>query len=973
MNLIKVKKGLFSRYSTLTKAIQAAQEGDQILVEPGVYKEAVVLTKSVEIRAVGDGVIVECQDDDVFRVTAGQATIRGLTIRQLGGKNKCAVVVEAGRSLFEKCCMQSQSADGVLLLNAGTDPFFKNCTVSRNQEVGVKITQEAQGAFEDCRIFDNGASNVNIFNAADPLFVNCELFDSRGNGVWVRDGGLGRFQSCNIYANAQANVGLARQGNAWFENCQIHDGQKTCIYVYESGLGRFSSCAIYQSGGQYPNIQIEEKGNPTFEQCTISDPSGNGIVCKDEGIGRFIGCEIARSVGPNIGILTGANPVFEKCRIHSGQKNGVWVREGGSGKFVACDIYENASINVAVNLSGNPKFELCNMYHSQKDGILVKADGKGEFVNCRSFDNQGENIRIESSTTVVTNCLETEPPSIDKVLNELDAMIGLEGVKKQIRKTIQFIEFNKEVSQYGINAQDIKLAASHTVLSGNPGTGKTTVARLLGKLYAAIGLLPSGHVVAVNREKLVAQYIGQTAPKTKEWIEQASGGILFIDEAYELSNKGGKDFGPEAIAVILEEMENRRGEFIVVIAGYSKEIKQFLETNPGLKSRFNQEFSLEDYSPEEMRQIAFKLYQEKERTITPEGLNLLFQEFTHQWRKRDRFFANARSVRNLVELSLQQQADRCMAAPREQWNQTFLTTVTIEDIQAVLPKEAGNSYVLPIQEKELETALLSLDRLIGLPIVKSEIHKLVTLVRYYREEGKDIAALSPHTVLKGSPGTGKTEVARIIARIYAALGILERGDLVEVNRDKLIRAYAGESEKVTAQFIEQAMGGILFIDEAYQLTQYGPGDPGHKVVEVLLKYMEDRRGEFIVIAAGYCAQMEQFLDSNDGLRRRFVRQLEFEDYTPDELMEISSELLSKNEYFLEDTAYKALKTYFSLAYQNRDRSFGNAGFARNVITETIKNVDYRVAMVPKEKRTPEFSRKILLEDLAITTLYLPIS
>jgi F-box protein 11 len=968
MSLIKVEKGLFSRYSSLTKAIQSANEGDQIIVQPGVYKEAVVLTKSIEICAAADGVIVESQDDNVVRVTGGNSAIRGLTLRQLGGADKCAVVVEAGRSLFENCRMQSQSSDGIFLVNADTNPVFKNCTIAGSREGGVIVANRAQGSFENCRIFDNGASNVIISDAANPLFINCELFDSRQNGVWVRDGGGGKFQGCNIYANTYPNVGLVRQGNSLFENCQIHDGQGVCVYVYDGGLGRFLSCDIYKSGNQCTNVQVEAEGNPTFEQCTIRDSSGNGVWCSDKGAGRFVACEITRSVGPNINILVGSNPIFEKCRIHSGQKSGVWIREGGLGKFSGCDIYENASSNAAVSLSGNPKFELCNFYRSQKDGIWVIEDGEGEFINCRSFENLGKNIRVESSATVVKNCSETEPPSIDKILEELDALIGLEGVKKQIRKTIQFIEFNKEVSQYGVNAQDIKMAASHTVLSGNPGTGKTTVARLLGKLYAAMGLLPSGHVVAVNREKLVAQYIGQTAPKTKEWIEQASGGILFIDEAYELSNKGAKDFGPEAIAVILEEMENRRGEFIVVIAGYSDEIKQFLETNPGLKSRFNQEFSLEDYSPEEMRQIAVKLYQEKERTITPDGLQLLFQEFTDQWRKRDRFFANARSVRNLVELSLQQQAERCMSASREQWNQTFLTTVTHEDIQAVLPKKAVNPYVLPIQEKALEEALASLDQLIGLSRVKSEIHKLVTLVRYYREEGKDIASLSPHTILRGSPGTGKTEVARIIAGIYAALGILERGDLIEVNRDKLVSAYPGESEKITAQFIEKSMGGVLFIDEAYQLTQYGPSDPGHKVVEVLLKYMEDRRGEFIVIAAGYSAQMEQFLASNDGLRRRFVRQLEFEDYTPDELMQISSNLIAKSGYSLEEKAYQALGIYFLHAYQNRDHSFGNAGFARNVITETIKNMDYRAALVPKENRTQEFNRTILLEDLAVSPI-----
>ena len=727
MNQIKVEKGLFSRYSTLAKAIGAAHDGDQILLRPGVYKEAVVLTKSVEIYADGDGVIIECPDDNVFSVTAQQAVVRGLTIRQLGGNNKCAVVVKAGGSLFENCRLQSQSGTGVFLVNAGTNPTFKNCTIAENHESGLTVGSEAQGVFENCRIFNNNGPNVMIYNAADPLLINCDLYESRKNGVWIYDYGRGKFQACNIYANSYPNVGLASNGNARFENCQIHDGRGVCVWSKDGGLGRFLSCDIYQSGNEEPNIQTETGGNPTFEQCTIRDSSGCGIWCADKGEGHFIACEIARGAGPNVSILTEGNPLFEKCRIHSGEKNGVWVRHGGLGKFVACDIYENARINVAVNLSGNPKFELCNVHHGRQDGIVVKEDGKGEFVNCRSFDNAEKNIEIRSNDAVVKNCLEIEPPSIDKVLKELDALIGLDSVKKQIRKTIQFIEFNKEVSQYGVNAQDIKLAASHTVLSGNPGTGKTTVAHLLGKLYAAMGLLPSGHVVAVNREKLVAPYIGQTAPKTKEWIDQASGGILFIDEAYELSNKGGKDFGPEAIAVILEEMENRRGEFIVVIAGYSEEIKQFLETNPGLKSRFNQEFSLEDYSPEEMRQIALKLYQGKERTITADGLSLLFQEFTDQWRKRDRFFANARSVRNLVELSLQQQAERCMSTSREQWNQTFLTTVTIEDIQAVLPQKVTNPYVLPIQEKALEEALGSLDQLIGLQTVKVEIHKLVTL------------------------------------------------------------------------------------------------------------------------------------------------------------------------------------------------------------------------------------------------------
>ena len=235
--------------------------------------------------------------------------------------------------------------------------------------------------------------------------------------------------------------------------------------------------------------------------------------------------------------------------------------------------------------------------------------------------------------------------------------------------------------------------------------------------------------------------------------------------------------------------------------------------------------------------------------------------------------------------------------------------------------------------------------------VKEEIEKLITLVRFYREEGRPLNELSPHTLLLGSPGTGKTEVARIIAKIYEALGILERGDLIEVNRDKLVSQYTGETEKITTKYIDQAIGGTLFIDEAYQLTQYGPQDPGHKVVEVLLKRMEDDRGFFIVIAAGYPNNMKQFLESNDGLGRRFSRRIEFEDYTPSELMEISESIVNKRGYLLDSTVRDALFSYYQTSYINRDETFGNAGFARNIMIETMKNTDYRVAQMSKKERS----------------------
>lgn len=1013
MREITVQKGLFSRYSTISKAIKAAQDGDTLIIKAGTYEEAFILDKAIELtaaeNATGKVTIRNTTTEPIY--IKANAVLRGLVIEYAGSAaNTASICITYGSPTLETCTITSATGSG-LIVKKGSTPFLQGCTISKNKYFGVSCEDSAVGKFVRCTIAQNGFSNIGIRKKANPTFLQCDIYGSQSHGIGVEEDGFGQFTECHIYNNTKTNIYMETSGNASFVKCKIDQGQRVGICIEADGLGSFSECTI--ENNHESNIKITEKGNPHFEQCTIAQSKMNGIFSVKGGKGSFKNCEILGNAYPNIYIASESSTIFENCKIYNGLGLGVCVSENGAGSFINCEIYSNAKSNILIDTNGNPSLENCAIYDSQQYGIWIDQHGRGsfsncavhsnkfanikiekeghpklqacsfydgqdvgicvaegglgEFLKCQSYNNnEGQNILSESDQAVFKGCTDTAPVQLTDILQQLDQLIGLSSVKNQIRKTIQFIEFNKEVSQYGLNAQDVKLAASHTVLSGNPGTGKTTVARLLGSLYAAMGVLPSGHLVAVNREKLVGQYIGQTAPKTKEWIEQAIGGVLFIDEAYELSNKGGgKDFGAEAIAVILEEMENRRGEFIVVVAGYEDEMKQFLETNPGLQSRFNQSFKLEDYTPEEMKQIALKLLKEKERSLNDEGLALLEKEFINLWRKRDRFFANARTVRNLVEAAIQQQAERCMMTSRSEWNPQFLTTVTAEDIQAILPKEQKTAFILPIQEDLLSKSLKQLDDLIGLDIVKAEVHKLVTLVKYYREENKDISVLSPHTVLKGSPGTGKTEVARIIARIYEALGILERGDLVEVNRDKLVSPYTGESEKLIRKYIDQAMGGTLFIDEAYQLTQYGADDPGHKVVEILLKDLEDKRGQFIVLVAGYPAQMDSFLRSNDGLQRRFVRQLTFEDYTPAQLMEITHKFLNKYGYLLDPKAQIVLQDYYQRSYAARDMSFGNAGFARSVVTETIKNTDYRVAQMPKEERTPLVSATILAEDIAM--------
>jgi SpoVK/Ycf46/Vps4 family AAA+-type ATPase len=240
---------------------------------------------------------------------------------------------------------------------------------------------------------------------------------------------------------------------------------------------------------------------------------------------------------------------------------------------------------------------------------------------------------------------------------------------------------------------------------------------------------------------------------------------------------------------------------------------------------------------------------------------------------------------------------------------------------------------------------------------------MAKLVTYYTEIGRDVKkAFSMHTVFTGNPGTGKTTVARIIVKIYKALGILERGHLVETDRKGLVAGYTGQTAIKTAEIIETAMGGGLFIDEAYALTQGGQSDFGREAVDTLLKRMEDQRGEFIVIAAGYPEEMQQFLEINPGLLSRFDRTLHFGDYTAEELLSIADAMFEKENLYLDTTAANHLKEYIIQMLEHKHQYFGNARSIRKVVQEITRRQHLRLANMDTADRTPEMVRTITMED-----------
>ena len=267
-----------------------------------------------------------------------------------------------------------------------------------------------------------------------------------------------------------------------------------------------------------------------------------------------------------------------------------------------------------------------------------------------------------------------ERQSVDDLLNELNGLIGLDKVKEDVNSLINVVRVNQIRKDKGMNTMPLSL---HLVFSGNPGTGKTTVARLLSKIYREIGVLSKGHLVEVERSDLVAGYVGQTAIKTQEVIEKADGGILFIDEAYTL-NKEGNDFGQEAIDTLLKEMEDRRDDFIVIVAGYPKLMEEFLDSNPGLRSRFNKFIYFNDYSAQELIDIFDKMCDEAGYRLEDDAHSSACSFLEKQYNTRTDSFANARLVRNYFETIVIRQSNR--VAQIVEPNEQVLSTIIADDL-----------------------------------------------------------------------------------------------------------------------------------------------------------------------------------------------------------------------------------------------------------------------------------------------------
>jgi hypothetical protein len=445
----------------------------------------------------------------------------------------------------------------------------------------------------------------------------------------------------------EASAVQAKGGQLHIDKCEISSGFGAGVFVSGATL---TASDIKVAGGQFGMV-IEDAGG-LVDKCEIRGVAEDGLIVRLGSDPTIRNSTVVDCGFRGVYIYQAARPTIERCEISGAGDVGISVAHQSAPIISGCWVHDARGVGIMFGRGCHGLVEACRVEDTAAPGIVID---EGAHPTVREEATSTAVIRPKVGINAIEGSTQRDAEKVDKLLGELDAMVGLAGVKAEVRALIDEIQVNEWRRNAGLAVGTV---SHHLIFTGAPGTGKTTVARIYGQLLKALGVLPHGKFKEVSRRDLVGQYIGHTAEKTTKVFEDSLGGVLFIDEAYTLSRSSGAtaDFGQEAIDTLVKLMEDHRDAAAVIVAGYTREMSVFLDANSGLASRFAKTLEFENYTPDQLVLIADRIARNDDYLLAPGLDEALLEWFSTM--ERDQNFGNAREARRLLEGMRKAQAGR---------------------------------------------------------------------------------------------------------------------------------------------------------------------------------------------------------------------------------------------------------------------------------------------------------------------------
>ncbi|MFC7307845.1 right-handed parallel beta-helix repeat-containing protein [Streptomyces monticola] len=646
--------------------------------------------------------------------SGARPTVRRCTVDNPAGVG--IAVLDGAGGVYEECEVVAAGQNGVAV-RGGAHPRLERCRVHHASGTGISVTGENSGLEAlGCEVYEIKGTGVQVTGRAVAHFTDCDVHRTTADGITLDTDAVLTLADCRLHDIPENAVDLRSRSVLTLTRSTVSRFGRNGLSVWDPGTRvDANQCEIHDSTGDYPAVWVSDGATAVLDACRVRDVPDALFVLDRGSRADVVDSDLSQVRNTAVSVSDGATAQLDDCRIRE-VATGAWFRDHGSGGTLSGCTIDAAQTGVIVTKGADPTVERCAVTSPSEAGFYVSAEGRGSFVNCRVTGSGGYGFHVlDGCRTSLKRCRTercarggyefaedgplveectsdesagvrpataqepavqtatqttgllgavpeqrpTEAPeepvrSSQDVLGELDTLVGLESVKREVRALTDMIEVGRKRQLAGLKAASVR---RHLVFTGSPGTGKTTVARLYGEILASLGVLDKGHLVEVSRVDLVGEHIGSTAIRTQEAFERARGGVLFIDEAYALSPEdSGRDFGREAIDTLVKLMEDHREAVVVIVAGYTAEMKRFLSVNPGVASRFSRTITFGDYAPEELLRIVEQQALEHEYKLGGSSSEALLKYFTAL--PKGPAFGNGRTARQTFEAMVERHAGR---------------------------------------------------------------------------------------------------------------------------------------------------------------------------------------------------------------------------------------------------------------------------------------------------------------------------